>query len=140
MGGDYLLESSTGLTVFVSSFAYPLGLPRDADLVFDVRFLANPHYEESLRPLNGKDPTVDAFVTGDSAFTPFFDSLAAMLEQLLPAYEREGKSYLTIALGCTGGRHRSVVVAERLAAALGESGWRMSLRHRELDPPPDGAG
>ncbi len=133
LSGDYLLESSTGLAIFVTSFAFPLGLPRDADLVFDVRFLANPHYDEGLRPLTGLEPSVARFIAADSAFAPFFDRLASMLTELLPAYEREGKSYLTVALGCTGGRHRSVFVAERLAASLSEADWRVTVRHRDLD-------
>jgi len=133
LSGDYLLDSSTGLAIFVTSFAFPLGLPRDADLVFDVRFLANPHYDEDLRTLTGLEPAVARFIAADSAFTPFFDRLAGILTELLPAYEREGKSYLTVALGCTGGRHRSVFVAERLAASLGEADWRVTVRHRDLD-------
>lgn len=133
LSGDYLLDTSAGLAVFVTSFAFPLGLPRDADLVFDVRFLANPHYDEALRPLNGLDSAVADFIAADSAFTPFFDRLADMLTELLPAYEREGKSYLTVALGCTGGRHRSVFTAERLAARLSDADWRVTVRHRDLE-------
>ena len=133
LSGDYLLDSSAGLAVFVTSFGFPLGLPRDADLVFDVRFLANPHYDEGLRPLTGLDPAVARFIMADSAFAPFFDRLADMLIELLPAYEREGKSYLTVALGCTGGRHRSVFAAERLAVRLSEAEWRVSVRHRDLE-------
>jgi UPF0042 nucleotide-binding protein len=121
-----------GLSVFVTSFSYRRGLPREADLVFDVRFLANPHYEERLKDLDGRHPEVAAFIAADSAYRPFFDSLAGMLIGLLPAYEREGKAYLTIAIGCTGGRHRSVFVAERLTEAIAASGWRVSARHRDL--------
>ena len=133
LSSDYLLDSSTGLAIFVTSFAFPLGLPRDADLVFDVRFLANPHYDEALRPLNGLDPKVAHFIAADTAYQPFFDKLAGMLAELLPAYEREGKSYLTVALGCTGGRHRSVFAAERLAARLSDADWRVTIRHRDLE-------
>ncbi|MCZ6721077.1 MAG: RNase adapter RapZ, partial [Proteobacteria bacterium] len=103
--GHFGLDESRGLRLFVTSFAYRRGLPREADLVFDVRFLANPHYEPELQPLSGRDAKVADFIAADSAFAPFFGSLVAMLEGLIPAYKREGKSYLTIALGCTGGRH-----------------------------------
>ena len=131
--GHFGLDESRGLRLFVTSFAYRRGLPREADLVFDVRFLANPHYEPELQPLSGRDAKVADFIAADSAFAPFFGSLVAMLEGLIPAYEREGKSYLTIALGCTGGRHRSVFVAERLAASLGDKGWPASVGHRDLE-------
>ena len=122
-----------GLTVGIVSFAYRHGLPREADLVFDVRFLANPHYVAELQPLTGRETAVGDFIERDSGFRPFFDGLDAMLGALLPRYEREGKSYLTVAIGCTGGRHRSVFVAERLARRLEEAGRRVSLAHRDLD-------
>ena len=124
-----------GLVITVMSFAYRNGLPREADLVFDVRFLRNPHYEEALRPLTGRDPEVGGFIAADEAFAPFETGLLGLLRQLLPRYRREGKSYLTIALGCTGGRHRSVFVAERVARRLQGDGWRVNLLHRELPAP-----
>lgn len=133
LAGHFALDKEPSLSVFIISFSYRGGLPREADLVFDVRFLANPHYEEELRPLSGEDGEVGSFIDSDSAFPGFFDSLVGMLRNLLPAYEREGKAYLTIALGCTGGRHRSVYVAGRLAAVLSEAGWRVGLRHRDLE-------
>jgi UPF0042 nucleotide-binding protein len=120
------------MSVFVTSFSFRQGLPREADLVFDVRFLANPHYDPELKPLSGQDAAVGAYVERDSGFAPFFTQLTAMLEGLLPRYEREGKSYLTIAVGCTGGRHRSVFVAERLAAWLGAGGRQVHLAHRDI--------
>jgi UPF0042 nucleotide-binding protein len=120
------------MRIFVTSFSYRGGLPREADLVFDARFLANPHYEPGLRPLDGRDPRVADYVARDPAHAAFFEGLTGMLAPLLPRYEREGKSYLTIALGCTGGRHRSVAVAERLAAWLSELGRPVELAHREL--------
>jgi len=132
-GGD----ERRGLVVFVISFAYRNGLPREADLVFDARFLANPHYRPELRPLTGRDAAVAAYVTADPAFTPFIDGLTGLLAPLLPRFAAEGKSYLTIAIGCTGGRHRSVAVAERIAAWLRDRGERVDLRHRELE---EGAG
>src|SRR3546814_4357689 len=110
------------MSIFVTSFSYRQGLPREADLVFDVRFLANPHYDPVLKPLSGQDAAVADYVTQDPGFRPFFDQLTGMLKDLLPRYEREGKSYLTIAVGCTGGRHRSVFVPDWLAALLTASG------------------
>ncbi len=121
------------LSVFVTSFSYRRGLPRQADLVFDVRFLANPHYVPELKPLTGRDPGVGEYVSGDAAFSPFLDGLTGLIAPLLPRYAAEGKSYLTIAVGCTGGRHRSVFIAEKLAAWLKERGQKTHLRHRELD-------
>jgi UPF0042 nucleotide-binding protein len=126
------LEVSPGLAVQVVSFAYRNGLPRDADLVFDVRFLANPHYQPALRPLTGCDPAVAEFIERDAGCSGFLDGLTNMLAALLPRYEREGKSYLTIAVGCTGGRHRSVYLAERLVAWLNARGRRCGLLHRDL--------
>ena len=120
------------LAVFVTSFSYRQGVPRNADLVFDVRFLDNPHYVDALRPQTGRDPAVAAHIEHDPSFEPFMERLTALLDLLLPAYEREGKHYLTIAIGCTGGRHRSVFVAERLAALLSEARRRVSLQHRDL--------
>lgn len=119
-------------SVFVTSFAYRLGLPRDADLVFDVRFLENPHYVDALRPMSGLDREVGAFIEKDAAFAPFMDRLEALVIPLLPRYEHEGKMYLTIAIGCTGGRHRSVFVAERLGAAIARAGLDVRIAHRDL--------
>ncbi len=123
-----------GLSVLVQSFAFPRGLPRDADLVFDLRFLRNPHYDPALRPLTGRDRAVAAHVEADPDFPAFWDRLTGFLDPLLPRYVAEGKKYLTVALGCTGGRHRSVLVAERLAAHLRRSGWQADANHRELSP------
>ena len=118
----------------IISFAYRNGLPRDADLVFDVRFLSNPHYQAELRPLTGLDAAVASYIEADSGCASFLDGLTSMLGALLPRYEREGKSYLTIAIGCTGGRHRSVFVAERLNAWAVARGRRCAVLHRELSP------
>ena len=128
-----------GLVVAVVSFAYRWGLPREADLVFDVRFLANPHYEPALEPLTGRDPAVGAFIERDPGFEAFFAGLVAMLAALLPRYEREGKSYLTIGCGCTGGKHRSVHVAERLARWLRQRGRQVNLVHRDMERRGDAA-
>jgi UPF0042 nucleotide-binding protein len=116
----------------VMSFSYRYGLPREADLVFDVRFLANPYYLDHLRPLTGRDPPVGAHIEADPNFQRFYLDLTRLLLPLLPGFEREGKSYLTLAVGCTGGRHRSVFVAERLAAWLDQQGRAVVLRHRDL--------
>ncbi len=123
---------ATGLAVSLISFGYPGGLPREADLVFDARFLRNPHYDAALRPRTGRDADVAAYVAADPAFDDFYGRLSGMLLMLLPRYRQEGKKYLTIAIGCTGGRHRSVAIVEKLAATLSEAGWRVSITHREL--------
>jgi RNase adapter protein RapZ len=125
-------DRQPGLAVTVMSFSYRIGVPREADLVFDVRFLANPHYVDTLEPLNGETPEVAAFIERDPALTGFMDSLDGLIRPLLPSYEREGKSYLTIAVGCTGGKHRSVYVAKKLADALRASGRPIALMHRDL--------
>ena len=125
---------AAGLGVAVISFAYPKGLPREADLVFDMRFLRNPHYDPVLRPLTGRDAPVAEFVLADPDFAPFWARMTGLLELLLPRYAAEGKKYLAIALGCTGGRHRSVLAAERLAAHLEARDWRVDVIHRELAP------
>ena len=132
MQGHFGLERQPGLAIAVMSFSYRHGLPREADLVFDVRFLANPHYRAELRDLTGRDAAVGRHVEADPAFSRFFGDLTDMLIPLLPGFEREGKSYLTLAVGCTGGRHRSVFVAERLAAWLTSQGRPISLRHRDI--------
>jgi len=127
------LDSQPALAIFVISFSYGHGLPREADLVFDVRFLANPYHDPDLSPLTGRDQAVGAYIAADSGFAPFFQGLTDMLAALLPRFVREGKSYLTIAIGCTGGHHRSVFVAEKLARWLTEEGQSVSLRHRDLE-------
>ena len=127
-------DGAPGLSVLVQSFAFPRGLPRDADLVFDLRFLRNPHYDPALRPHTGRDRAVAAHFEADPDFPAFWGRLTGFLDPLLPRYVAEGKKYLTVALGCTGGRHRSVLVAERLTAHLRHSGWRADVAHRELSP------
>ena len=133
LSGYFGLDSKPGLVVFVTSFSYRKGLPREADLVFDARFLSNPHYDPALRPLTGRDPRVAAHVEEDVGFAQFFNTLVDLLGPLLPRFAAEGKSYLTIAVGCTGGRHRSVVITEKLTHWLRENGQRVDLRHRELE-------
>ncbi|TAN46229.1 MAG: RNase adapter RapZ [Rhodospirillales bacterium] len=136
MEAQFGLESRHRLVVFVTSFSYRQGLPREADLVFDARFLANPHYVPELKPLSGRDAKVAAYVANDPSFDDYFHRLTGLLAPLLPRFAAEGKSYLTIAVGCTGGRHRSVFVAERLAAWLSAQGQPVELRHRDLVPSP----
>ena len=121
-----------GLTVTIESFGFAGGLPRDADMVFDMRFLANPHWDVALRPLTGENPAVAAFVAADAAFAPAVDRIADLLLTLLPGYGAEGKAYLTIAVGCTGGRHRSVAVACELHARLTAAGHAPLLVHRDV--------
>lgn len=122
-----------GLQVAVVSFGYKHGVPRDADLVLDCRFLPNPHWIEQLRPLPGTDEAVRSYVISQHAYGGFMKRLRSLLDFVLPGYVAEGKSYLTIAIGCTGGRHRSVVVAEEVADHLGAQGRRVALEHRDLD-------
>jgi UPF0042 nucleotide-binding protein len=131
--GHFALGADAGMRIAVMSFAFRRGLPREADLVFDTRFLRNPHYEPALRPLTGRDPAVAAFIESDPDFRPFIDRLQGLIGPLLPRFDAEGKSYLTIAIGCTGGRHRSVAVAERLADWLRAASRSVSLSHRDAD-------
>jgi UPF0042 nucleotide-binding protein len=124
---------SLSLAITVMSFAYRNGLPREADLVFDVRFLHNPHYVDALRMATGRDAGVQKHIRADPAFGPFVADLRTLLLPLLPRYRSEGKSYLTIAFGCTGGKHRSVFLAELTARWLQELGWEVTTVHRDLD-------
>lgn len=126
------LADSKGLNVSVISFSYRRGLPRMADLVFDVRFLRNPYYDQDLRPKTGRDQEVAGYITEDERWQPFHDRLMGMLDLLVPCYQAEGKSYLTIAVGCTGGRHRSVFTTEKIAEHLREGGGHVTVQHREL--------
>lgn len=126
-------DASGGLAVTLQSFSYARGLPRGADMVMDCRFLRNPHWEPGLRQLDGRDEAVAAYVAGDPNYAAFYARLADMLRFLLPAYRAEGKSYFGLALGCTGGKHRSVAVAEALAMTLAQDGWQVSIRHRDLE-------
>ena len=129
----------SGMAVFVTSFAYRHGLPSESDLVFDVRFLRNPHYDPKLKALEGRDRRVAAYIARDRHFSVFFRRLVQLVGPLLPRYAAEGKSYLTIAVGCTGGRHRSVFVAERLAEWLKKHKVPVEVRHRDLETVPPAA-
>jgi UPF0042 nucleotide-binding protein len=126
-------RASARLVITLLSFGFKHGLPVDADLVFDVRCLPNPHFVPALRPQTGRDRPVIQFMERDPSSREFMDRMEAYLRYLIPHYIEEGKSYLTIAIGCTGGRHRSVMVAERLRKALADvAGARVRLRHRDI--------
>lgn len=129
----YALEGEVKLAVTLHSFSYKRGLPRGIDMVFDCRFLRNPYWDEQLRNLSGLSSEVQAYVAEDIRYTPFFDRVTGLAELLLPAYREEGKAHLSIAFGCTGGRHRSVTMAEHVASDLANKGWQVSIRHRELE-------
>jgi UPF0042 nucleotide-binding protein len=130
--GAYRLDEKGRLAICVTSFSYREGVPREADLVFDVRFLRNPHYVPVLKPLTGTNDAVGAYIAADPGFDEFYKALTGLLAVLLPRYEQEGKSYLTIAIGCTGGRHRSVYIAERLANWLRDLGGDVAAVHRDM--------
>jgi len=131
--GWFAPEEGRTLNVTVQSFSYKRGLPRGVDIVLDCRFLRNPHWAPALRGLTGRDAAVDAHVAADPRFAPFYDQILGLVRLMLPACRDEGKSHLSIAFGCTGGQHRSVAVAERLAKTLAQDGWQVSKRHRELE-------
>jgi UPF0042 nucleotide-binding protein len=122
-----------GMQTTLTSFGYKHGLPLDTDLVIDCRFLPNPHWVDELRRLSGLDPEVRDFVIDQPVAQRFLDELTSLLELLLPAYVNEGKSYLTVAFGCTGGRHRSVAIAEEMAERLQGLGYPPKVTHRDLD-------
>jgi RNase adapter protein RapZ len=125
------------LAVTFLTYGFKHGTPRDADLMFDVRFLPNPHYENELRALTGLDRAVKDYVENSDGLADFYGRLVPLLDYLLPAYVREGKAHLTVGVGCTGGRHRSVVVAEHLARVYSERGdYLVDVVHRDVDKPP----
>ncbi|MHB1570035.1 MAG: RNase adapter RapZ [Solirubrobacteraceae bacterium] len=135
---DELLPSKTPgrLAVTFQSFGFKYGPSRDADLLLDVRFLPNPHYEPDLRPLTGADPAVVAFINREGALDEFYDHLHPLLDYLLPEYLAEGKAHLVVAIGCTGGRHRSVAIARQLADRYtGREGYLVDVVHRDVDEP-----
>ena len=127
------MPREAGLKVTIQSFGYKFGVPRDADLVLDVRFLPNPHWVDTLRPLPGTDEQVRKYVMGQQQYGQFIRRLKALLEVVVPGYINEGKAYLTVGVGCTGGRHRSVVVAEELASFFRKNGIPVSVDHRDVE-------
>ncbi len=134
----FSLGDRSGPTVTVMSFGFARGLPRNADLVFDMRFLRNPHWVDSLREGTGLDAAVADYVRGDPAYDEALERIEGLIDMLLPRYRAEGKSYVTIAIGCTGGRHRSVHVAERIAQFLTSQGHSPNIIHRNLSSLPQG--
>jgi UPF0042 nucleotide-binding protein len=136
---DKMLNRGTRgkLAVTWLTFGFKHGTPRDADLMFDVRFLPNPHYEDHLRHQTGLDPEVREYVESSAGIDEFYGRIEPLLDYLLDAYEKEGKAHLTIGIGCTGGRHRSVVIAEHLAKLYDERGdYLIDVVHRDVDKPP----
>ena len=126
-------DDAAGLLVTVTSFGFKYGLPLDADMVLDVRFLPNPHWVPELRPLTGQAQAVRDYVLAQDGTKTFLERLEGLLEVALPGYVQEGKQYLTVAIGCTGGKHRSVVLAEELAGWLAGKGWRSHVTHRDVE-------
>ena len=126
-------DSQQAMAISVQSFSYKRGMPLGLDMVLDCRFLRNPHWQEELRALTGLSPEVGRYVAQDPRYEQFIRQTMDLLLFLLPAYREEGKSYFSLGLGCTGGQHRSVFVAEVLAKALARRGWQVSIRHREVD-------
>jgi RNase adapter protein RapZ len=125
------------LAVTFLTYGFKHGAPRDADLLFDVRFLPNPHYEAELRDLTGRDQEVIEYVEQSDGIGEFYERLIPLLDYLLPSYLREGKAHLTVGIGCTGGRHRSVVIAEHVAREYAERGdYMVEVVHRDVDKPP----
>jgi UPF0042 nucleotide-binding protein len=129
-------EQGTGLTTTVVSFGYKYGVPLDADMVLDVRFLPNPHWVEELRPFSGLDEEVRGYVLGQSPTAEFLERTKALFEILMPGFITEGRHYLTIAIGCTGGRHRSVVLGDEIAKFIQELGYGCNVIHRDVEREP----
>jgi UPF0042 nucleotide-binding protein len=132
----FAAERGAETVLSVMSFGFARGLPRNADLVFDMRFLRNPHWDRELKPMTGLDAPVRDYIAGDAAYAPALDQIEALLLTLVPRYASEGKAYVTVAFGCTGGRHRSVHCAERVAGRLREAGFSPTVTHRDLAAPP----
>jgi UPF0042 nucleotide-binding protein len=132
-------DQYASMAISVQSFSYKRGMPRGLDMVFDVRFLANPYWDVSLRSLNGQDEAVQRYVMNDARYEAFFQKVLELTLLLLPAYREEGKRHLSIAFGCTGGQHRSVALVENLSKALAKHDWQVSIRHREMERRQSGA-
>src|SRR5688500_14202773 len=128
---DLLGLGAGALTLLFESFSYKQGIPLDADWVLDARMIANPHYDPRLRPLTGRDAPVIEYLDADASAQRWLDDVRALLARWLPEIARENRSHVTVAVGCTGGRHRSVYLAERLAAAF-RGDWSVLVRHRAL--------
>jgi len=124
---------SNPMKLTVQSFGFKHGLPRDVDMVFDCRFLPNPHWDENLRPMSGQDDEISAYVLERPEAEMFLDKVQSLLVDLVPAFQTGGRSYLSIAFGCTGGRHRSVAVAEEIGEILSQKGWEPRVFHRDIE-------
>lgn len=131
--GLYSSSTGQGMAISVHSFSYKRGLPQGLDMAIDCRFLRNPHWEPELRPYTGLDAPVADYVAADPRHEPFLERILSLVLFVLPGCVEEGKAHFSIGFGCTGGKHRSVAVAENVAAALAKEGWRVSIRHRELE-------
>jgi UPF0042 nucleotide-binding protein len=125
-------RDESGVLIYVNSFGFRHGVPADSDLVFDVRFLPNPNYIPEYKKLTGKNPEVAEYVRSFPQTQEFMAKISALLEFLLPHYIEEGKSYLTISFGCTGGHHRSVMMAEEMRKRLNKAGYKVKTRHRDI--------
>lgn len=128
----FRVETDLKMNISVSSFGYSRGVPHNADLIFDMRFLRNPHWDNELRPLTGMDAPVSVYIEQDSAYSNAVEKIRDLLRFLMPLYDSQGKAYVNLAFGCTGGRHRSVHVAEQFAKWLREDGFSTSISHRNL--------
>ncbi|MGL4281279.1 MAG: RNase adapter RapZ [Albidovulum sp.] len=133
IGRFFATSGTSPLAVSIHSFSYKRGVPRGLDMMFDCRFLRNPHWDADLRPLDGRAPEIAAFLDADPHFAPFLAKVRDLLLFVLPAHVSEGKSHLAIGFGCTGGQHRSVAVTEKMVKSLADAGWQVSKRHRELE-------
>ncbi len=132
LDGYFASKKKSRMTIALKSFAFRHGIPREADLVLDVRFLKNPHWDKKLKPKTGLDKQVGAYIATDPAFKAFMNDFKKLLKPLLPRYAGEGKSYLTIAVGCSGGKHRSVYVAEQFRTWLKGAGYTTHTEHRDI--------
>ncbi len=131
--GHFGIEDNSLLNVTLMSFGFKHGVPRTADIVMDVRFLKNPHWEKKLKPKTGKDKAVGEYIQTDDGFAPFVENFKNLLKAVLPRYAKEGKSYLTIAIGCTGGKHRSVFTVETLKSWMRTTGFQTHIEHRDIE-------
>ena len=131
--GHFGIEGQALLNVTLMSFGFKHGSPRTADIVMDVRFLKNPHWEKKLKPKTGKDKAVQKYIQTDEGFEDFIEKFKDLLKSVLPRHAKEGKSYLTIAIGCTGGRHRSVFITELLHAWIKDLGYQTYIEHRDIE-------
>lgn len=129
---NFSIDKKDNFFIKINSFSFKKGLPRDSDLVFDMRFLKNPHYVPELRPLTGKSEKVAEYIQTDLSFASIYSKIGSLISELLPRYMEEGKTYLNIAIGCTGGKHRSVFVAEKLYQDLLHNQYHVSLAHRDI--------